>query len=124
MPNDCWNIITLKATQEQIEAILAHEFTEVPRWAFQILRIGKGALQFKIWSPWAPDKDLINRLVNNYADLWLKNEWNEEGGCAGVIVGNAERLKELTWNEGCIEEWGERWRSPSILFVPVLKEDD
>lgn len=109
MPNTCWNSITLKASQAQIEMILAHEFTQVPPWAFQILRIGKGALQFKIWSPSVPNKELINRLMTSYPGLWLKNEWLEEGGAAGVIVGNAEFIKELTWDEGCIEEWNECW---------------
>ena len=123
MPNTCWNFITLKASETQIEQILSCEFTEVPRWAFQLFRIGKGALQFKIWSPWEPKKDLVNRLVTTYPGLWLKNEWNEEGGAAGVIVGSAENLKELTWNEGCIEEWSDCWRSPRVHLAPVLKTD-
>ena len=123
MPNTCVNVITLKATQAQIETILTCEFTDVPRWAFQIIRIGKESIMFKIWSPWTPNKDLINRLVMNYPGLWLKNEWNEEGGNAGVIVGNAEHLKDLEWNEGCIEEWADRWSSPNTSLVPVLKDE-
>ncbi len=123
MPNNCWNIITLKATQDQIAEILTTEFTNIPKWAFYLTQIGKGAVEFKIWSAWTPNKDLMNRLLQKYTGIWIKNNWSEEGGLTGVIVGNAEKLQELTWDEGCIEEWAECWRLPSVLIVPVLKDD-
>jgi hypothetical protein len=123
MPNDCWNLITLKATESQIADILTTEFTNVPKWAFQLIRVGKGAVEFRIWSAWAPNKDLMNRLLHNYPGIWIKNEWSEEGGHAGVIVGDAEKLQELMWDDGCIEELGACWRSPSISIAPVLQDN-
>jgi len=123
MPNDCWNNITLKATEAQIAEILTTEFTNVPKWAFKLFRVGKGAAEFKLWSAWGPNKDLMNRLIRKYPGIWIKNEWSEEGGFAGVIVGDAENLQDFGWDEGCIEEWGACWREPSATIIPVLREE-
>ena len=121
MPNDCWNVLTVKATNEQIRAMLTREFTDVPPWAFKLLQASEEVLIFKIWSRWTPDKARMDRLFNTYQGIWIKNEWNEEGGLAGVIVGTKDELQELTWDEGCIEEWGHRGRQPSQpLPAPVL----
>lgn len=123
MPNDCWNNITLKATEAQIAEILTTEFTNVPKWAFKLFRVGTGAAEFKLWSAWGPNKDLMNRLIRKYPGIWIKNEWSEEGGYAGVIVGNAETLQDFGWDEGCIEEWGACWRTPTQILEPVLLEE-
>ncbi len=123
MPNDCWNLITLKATTDQIIAILETEFQSTPTWAAQLIRIGKGALQFKLWSAWAPNKEFTTRLYDTYPGIWIKNEWNEEGGHAGVIVGHKEDVKELQWYEGCIEEWSDSWMLQTALSAPIFRRD-
>ena len=123
MPNDCWNVLTIKAENEQIRAILTREFTDVPAWAFKLLQVGEEMLVVKVWSRWAPDKDRMDRLYNNYDDIWIKNEWNEEGGYAGVIVGKRNDRQELSWDEGCIEEWGHRSRAAEQMPAPVLCAD-
>lgn len=122
MPNDCWNVFTIKATNAQIRAILIHEFTDVPSWAFKLLQAGEEALMLKVWSRWTPDKERMNRLINKYEGIWIKNEWSEEGGYSGVIVGNKETIQELSWDEGCIEEWAHRTRESELpMPAPVLR---
>jgi hypothetical protein len=123
MPNDCWNTITLKATNEQIREILTTEFTDVPPWAFRILQVGHEALICKLWSAWRPDKSRINNLLNKYNGLWVKDEWTEEGGLAGVIVGTSQDLQDFSWDEGCIEEWGHRLREAPNMPLPVLADN-
>lgn len=120
MPNDCWNFITIKATNEQIRTILTTEFTSVPKWAFDLRQVGEEALIFTIWSRCTPDKKLIHYLLDKYEDLWVKNEWSEEGGFAGIIVGTKGNLKEMEWEEGCIEEWSHRLREAQNMPSPIL----
>ena len=121
MPNDCWNVLTVKATDEQIRTILTREFTDVPPWAFKLLQASKEVLIFKIWSRWTPDKARMDRLFNNYDGIWIKNEWNEEGGYAGIIVGTKSEVHEISWDEGCIEEWVYRSRQPATpMPAPIL----
>jgi hypothetical protein len=123
MPNDCWNTITLKATNEQIREILTTEFTDVPPWAFRVLQVGQEALICKLWSAWRPDKSRINNLLNKYNGLWVKDEWTEEGGGAGIIVGTKDELQDFSWDEGCIEEWGHRLREAPNIPSPVLADN-
>ena len=99
MPNDCWNVFTVKAENAQIRTILTQEFTNVPRWAFRLFEVGEETINFKIWSRWSPDKDLMDRLFNSYEGIWIKNEWNEEGGLAGVIVGTKDDQEAAAQNE-------------------------
>jgi hypothetical protein len=122
MPNDCWNNIMLKASQEQIATILTTEFTAVPTWAFKLNHAGQGALIFKLWSPWQPDKTFMSRLFDNYPNIWIKNTWSEEGGQAGIIVGSKETLEEFTYDEGCIEEWSNRLKTDANMPAPVLSD--
>jgi hypothetical protein len=130
MPNDCWNNVHLKGTETQIRAILTTELQDVPQWAFELRQVGTGAIHFKLWSPWTPCRDLLNKLFDHYEDIWLKNEWHEEGGHAGVIVGKKDELQEIEWDEGCIEEWhhrlknGEQMPSPKLSDLASLSEEE
>ena len=62
-----------------------------------------------IWSPWAPDFEWLSNLLTKYPDCWIKNEWDEEGGMAGVWVGfvdknNSKIIKQMDWVDLCFEE--------------------
>jgi hypothetical protein len=125
MPNDCWNNITIYASNSQIRAILLNEFCSVPEWAFSLIQVGEEALQFRLWSPDAPAREFMALLWNNYEGLWMKNEWSEEGGGAGVIVGRKMDAQSFEWTEGCIEEIGHRFRTPeSPMPAPALLQPD
>jgi len=124
MPNDCWNRITIKATEDHIRTILTTEFKDVPPHCFKLIENTAEILTFRMWSPNRPNKEFMNRLYENYDDIWIKNQWTEEGGNAGVIVGKKADLQELVWNEGCIEEWAHRLRPMNNKPTPVLNENN
>lgn len=123
MPNDCWNMITIYASNSQVREILLNEFRSVPGWAFTLRRVGEEALYFRLWSPNRPASEFMDNLWNNYDGIWMKNEWSEEGGSAGVIVGRKMAVQRFEWIEGCIEEEGHRFRSAdmpaAVLLQPV-----
>ena len=56
---------------------------------------------FSKWFEW------LKSLLNKYPNCWIKNEWAEEGGTAGVWIGyvkdNENIIKELEWNDICAE---------------------
>jgi hypothetical protein len=122
MPNSCWNIITIKATEEQIRRIIETEFRSIPQWAVQIQEIGCQALLFRLWSRNNPAIDFMNNLWDSYPQIWIKNSWSEEGGFAGVIVGKKNNIQDLMWEEATIEEWN-HWlepmnNPPAPVFAP------
>ena len=123
MPNDCWNRISIKGTNEQLRSILATDFQTVPPHAFKKIQFGAEVLVFKLWSAWGPNRQFMNKLFNKYEGLWMINEWREEGGGAGVIVGTKDELSELTWDEGCIEEWGHRLRDGELMPEPSFNQN-
>lgn len=123
MPNDCWNRITIKATNAQIRDILLHEFVHLPAWKFELVRVGNSALIVKIISAWDPDREFISKLFDTYDGIWIKNVWSEEGGNAGIIVGNKESFQELLYDEGCIEEWHHRFIEDDTMPDPTLLDN-
>jgi hypothetical protein len=117
MPNDCWNLITI-ATHEnpnELELLIQNEFTHhidedgnpVYHRTVELLEKGKGGVILRLWSGWNPDFEWLEGLLDKYPSCWVKNEWSEEGGYAGVWVGCVKEgekiIKRLEWDDLCIE---------------------
>ena len=117
MPNDCWNNITLVADKEELEKFIKEECKDVPEWAYKVEQKGVEGIVFHVWSPWKPNFEWLEGLLTKYPSIWLKNEWREEGGTAGVWVGTIRKgtkdIKRLEWEDLCIEELHMRFRSES-----------
>jgi hypothetical protein len=60
-----------------------------------------------MWSPWNPDYEWMESLLQKYPNCWVKNEWSEEAGIAGVWVGfvvnNQPIVRNLAWEDISIE---------------------
>ena len=116
MPNDCTNIVTITCRntemldefiESDLQAIEEHnaKYHEVVK----VYKRGKYGIVFKLWSRWAPDVKWFETILENYPDFWIKNEWSEEGGMAGVWIGymindNQKSIESLTWRDLSIEE--------------------
>jgi hypothetical protein len=122
MPNDCWNKFTIKAKNEQIKDMLTTMFVDTKPDHYQHFMHGKEVLIFRIWSPWRPCKELLDRLFEKYEGIWIKNIWQEEGGQSGVIVGTKTDLQEIEWTEGCEEEWHARLEEVEMPEVVLAEE--
>lgn len=122
MPNDCWNRITIKGTEDQILSIVSQDFRNIQSFAFKKIMFGKEILVFKLWSPWVPCVSFMDLLYNKYPNVWMLNEWREEGGNAGVLVGKKDNVSKLTWDEGCIEEWHHRSRGGESIPDPQFAQ--
>jgi len=74
----------------------------------QMKKRGRRGIIFNIWSPWNPDFEWLESLILKYPNCWIKNEWSEEGGFAGVWIGHVDNnnepvIESLTWEDICIE---------------------
>ena len=118
MPNDCWNNLTITGNQADINKIVDEEFKDVPEWAVDIKKRGLEAAIIRLWSPWKPDYNRLEKLIQTYKSCWIKDEWMEEGGSAGVWIGSyrsGEKLiQKMVWEDMCIEEEYHRFRKESI----------
>ena len=120
MPNDCWNTITITASELELNAILANEFKDVlPEWAFSIQRRGPYGVVLRLWNPWTPDFNWLESILVMYQSCWIKNEGREEGGTAGVWVGSIvegqRMIQRMEWKDLSIEEEGRVFRDSMIV---------
>jgi hypothetical protein len=63
----------------------------------------------ELWSDWNPPYDFLEELLTKYPSCWVKNEWNEEGGFAGVWIGyvttdGEKEITRLEWDDLSIED--------------------
>ena len=120
MPNNCWNYITITSKHPLVlNSLLQTEIREYHR--AEIVQKGKYGLIIRLWSPWQPQFDWLSTLLDIYPGCWIKNEWNEEGGMAGVWIGfvdenHGKTIKRLEWQDLCLEE-------KHYLFVDDKNED-
>jgi hypothetical protein len=74
----------------------------------EMIKRGRRGIIFNIWSAWNPDFEWLESLIHKYPNCWIKNEWSEEGGFAGVWIGRVDNnnepvIESLTWEDICIE---------------------
>jgi hypothetical protein len=108
MPNDCWNSITFisEDNSEELTDLFNKEIkaTNPPENCLQIDYKGKNGIKFKLWSAWGGDSKWLEGLIPKYPNCWIKNDWYEEGGGAGIFIGGFLNGKK---QETIIKEWDE-----------------
>ena len=114
MPNDCWSHLMITANVPDLYEIM-QGFRHVPEGAIKIFEQGKEAVHMKLWSRWNPDFEMLEGLLSKYPSCWIKNEWSEEGGKAGVWIGTMrsgeKQVSRLEWDDMCLEERMHRFRT-------------
>lgn len=117
MPNDCYNKITIvckdKPVPDELNTLIITELQHKENGIYvynntiELIKKGSLGIIFELWSAWNPDYEWLATLLNKYPHFWIKNEWYEEGGMAGVWVGfvkdNEPIIKNFTWEDICIE---------------------
>lgn len=130
MPNDCRNFVTITGEPETIKLLVEKKldfdfFVPTPndlvdgdaliqwrynnwgtKWCpyeYQEKQIGVRGMRVAFYSAWNPPFHFFEKLLEKFPGIWIKCEWHEEGGYAGVWVGNKDEIKELTWMDMCLE---------------------
>jgi hypothetical protein len=108
MTNDCFNNLTIVShdNPQQLNNLFETEFIDKK---IQIDYKGDQGIKLELWSPWTPDFKWLESLITKYPECWIKNEWWEEGGNAGIWTGGAiykgrsENIVRIEWTDICIE---------------------
>jgi hypothetical protein len=119
MTNDCWNHIMIvcdptdQPSCDQLRQFIIDELNQIYQNddvfddKIRIHKQHHSYILFTLWSRWYPDFEWLDGLLDKYPALWIKNEWYEEGGQAGVWVGRiVEEQKEIRhfdWDDICID---------------------
>jgi hypothetical protein len=116
MPNICTNFITITFKDEDtLNELVKNELQTYDgnKYVYNegVNMIKKGCLGiiFEVWSANHPPYQWLERFLENYPDCWVKDEWSEEGGVAGIWIGfinidnNEPFIQDFTWNDLSIE---------------------
>ena len=141
MPNDCYCEVRIGAEKENIQRFIETEFsfeklcpypfeqkddwyewnnenwgTKWDRYNYKLIRRGQMAMEAEFVTAWNPPTAFFEYLVETSHDVWIKCDWYEEGGYAGVVVvywdkevGKVKKIEEY-WDDWCLEEWAMRMR--------------
>ena len=108
MPNDCWNNMTFisEDNSEELTELFNNEIKakNPPDDRLIINYKGSNGIKIQLWSAWGADNEWLNTLVEKYPKCWIKNDWYEEGGGAGIFIGGFLNGKK---QETIIKEWSE-----------------
>lgn len=141
MPNDCWCEVRIGADSERINFFFETEFSfeklrpfpigsdedwhewnhtnwgsKWDRTRYLLIRRGEKGMEIKFTTAWSPPTELFKYLVETYHDVWIRCDWSEEGGLAGVFVvrwneeKNEIEITDSSWLDWCMEEWNMRMR--------------
>ena len=145
MPNYCSCKLRIGADKETIQFLSDSEFsfekirprpedvewyewncdfwgTKWERTNYRLLRKGEMGMEISFTTAWNPPFALFEHLVEVHQDVWLKCDWSEEGGFAGVFIVSWEskekkvKVESLEWQDWCDEEWHHRMRNDESVF--------
>jgi len=141
MPDNCYNSVTIGADKDIIQMLVDCEFSfsklrpfpsrtilensdeSLYKWCYEnwgaksehtdytLMHRGDTGLNVVFTTALTPPLELLKYLIEKYK-IWIKCEWREEGGLAGILIGqhNGERsvIREFVWDDWCLEEEAER----------------
>lgn len=84
------------------------------RFDYKLEDEGQAALILNFTTAWGPPYKIFVYLLEKYPDLWLKCDWSEEGGMAGLFIGRTKEgkveVQKMKWPDWCMEEWSYNFR--------------
>jgi hypothetical protein len=102
MPNECSNHLTITSTSENdIVNILQEINKAIPN--IVIKQNSKLGIRVNFITPWKPNFQFIENIVDKYPMAWVKNEWISEDGTSGIWVGKKNSIKTMDWEDLSIE---------------------
>ena len=112
MPNECRNRIIITCEDcEHLNNLVQYELTREVGKSYNyydknitIHKQSVNGIKFTQITPNEPDYALLKKIVLKFPMVWIKNEWIEEGGKAGILLYNYEAgIQSHTWNDLSID---------------------
>lgn len=110
MPNECSNYITIKFNLQNDADDFVNDFFKNYEGGRdkRLSRKGTYGVIVGVITPWGPDVEWLLKILEKYHKCWIKTEWNEGGGIAGVWVGyykDGEKvIHEMEWPDLTTED--------------------
>ncbi len=153
MPNDCWCDVRIGANEEHIQMFVDSQFsfeklrpkpegvdwyewsctnwgTKWDRYDYKEKVVGDEGMIISFTTAWSPPTNLFEYLAETYHDVWIRCDWHEEGGYAGVFVAywdDEDKKLEVvntSWKDWCIEEENYRLTKGKVPLSPTPVEMD
>lgn len=153
MPNDCWCDVRIGANEEHIQFFVENQFsfeklrprpeaedwyewncanwgTKWDRYEYKEKVVGDEGMIISFTTAWSPPTEFLKYLAEKYHDVWIRCDWDEEGGSAGVYVvywdekANKLEIVDSSWNDWCIEEKYHRLNKAKVPLTPTPVEMD
>jgi DNA-directed RNA polymerase subunit E'/Rpb7 len=98
MPNECSNHLTIVSDSENdIIEILKELQKEMPDAT--VKHISKLGIKVSFITPCVNIFAFLNKIMDKYPLIWVKNEWISEDGKAGIYVGKENNIKLAEWED-------------------------
>jgi hypothetical protein len=106
--DSCTNVLTIICEDKptMIDSIIKDEFStdSLPVKSYKVKTRGHHGFVVEMNTNWRPDTEWLNYLVKKYPLVWVKNEWYEESGMAGIYVngyldGSVVEPIDIYWKE-------------------------
>jgi hypothetical protein len=114
MPKYCWNLITIvsNSNPDELNTLISDEFENIVdgmiQYKCEIIKKGRRGIVLRKWSLWNPNFEWLEGLLDKYPSCWIKNNWYEEGGGAGIWIGYVQheekQIKRMEWDDLSAEE--------------------
>lgn len=119
MSTDCWNTYTvignpgdvyslyeegLQGLRQTNPIVMNEDIDQI-----RILQRRERGVRFVYKSQWNPNTPWMEHMLERYPSLWMKNEWSDEGGRSGIIIGGVlygrhYPLQEFRWDDVLFED--------------------
>jgi hypothetical protein len=97
MPNDCWNNITFAFKQkgEKVNQVYVKYFQPIKEYFekegecnpyFEKIDETARGMILRYYTGWTADEETIEKIIAEYPEIFIKNEYDVEDGTRGIII--------------------------------------
>jgi len=113
--DDCWSNIIIISNEDELITLIQNELMYLNiknKLLFhdhiKVLKKADKAIKIKVLTSSKPNFQWMSNMIHRYKSCWIKNNWYDEGGLAGVWIGNmtekGPNIIDYQWCDLSIDE--------------------
>jgi len=116
MPNDCWNNVTFAFKQkgDKVSQVYDKYFNHIKEYFDKELNDGHAFFEkfdetprgmiIRYFTGWLPDEETIKKVIEEYPEIYIKNEYDIEDGVCGIMIYNENKYSHYKWTDLCLQQ--------------------